>query len=95
VLQSLDQNRQLIANLIETKIPAIKYRQPDFGYLAWLDLSKLELGEEPTKVILEKGNLAINSGLMYGPRHSQFARMNFGTSPEIISEAFDRLVNAI
>ncbi len=95
VLNSLDENRQLIKNLIDSKIPAIKYRIPDFGYLAWLDLSALNLGEDPSKAILERGKVAFNGGHMYGPQHSQFVRFNFGTSPEIITEAFDRLINSL
>ncbi|MFM2175661.1 MAG: hypothetical protein RLZZ527_737 [Actinomycetota bacterium] len=92
---ALDENRQLVADLIATKIPAIRYRKPDFGFLAWLDLSQLGLGEDPAKVFLEKGRLAINSGLLYGPKHGQFARLNFGTSPEIITDAFDRMARTI
>lgn len=94
-IQTLDHNRKLLANLIETKIPAIGYRQPDFGYLAWLDLSKLGLGDDPCKTILERGKLAINTGSMYSPRHAQFGRFNFGTSDEIITEAVDRIINAL
>jgi cystathionine beta-lyase len=95
VILTLDQNRNLIKNLIETQLPAINYRIPDFGYLAWLDLSGLRLGEEPTKAILERGKLAINGGAMYGPKHNQYARLNFGTSPEIITEAFNRIAKSI
>ncbi|MFM1789070.1 MAG: hypothetical protein RLZZ12_419 [Actinomycetota bacterium] len=90
-LKTLDENRKLIKALIESKIPAIGYRIPDFGYLAWLDLSNLGLGEDPTKAILDKGKLAINSGSFYGPNHAQFARLNFGTSAENIEEAFNRI----
>ena len=95
VVRALDENRQLIKNLVDTKIPAIKYQPPEFGYLAWMDLSGLNLGDDPAKVLLERGKVAFNGGQMYGPRHSQFIRLNFGTSPEIISEAFDRIVRAL
>ena len=95
VVRALDENRQLIKNLVDTKIPAIKYQPPEFGYLAWLDLTGLNLGDDPAKVLLERGKVAFNGGQMYGPRHSQFVRLNFGTSPEIISEAFDRIVRAL
>jgi cystathionine beta-lyase len=94
-LKTLDENRKLIRALIDSKIPAIGYRIPDFGYLAWLDLSKLGLGEDPTKAILEKGKLAINSGSFYSPRHAQFARLNFGTSVENIEEAFNRILRTL
>jgi cystathionine beta-lyase len=95
VLITLDQNRKLVEKLIATKAPAINYRIPDFGYLAWLDLSALALGEDPAAVILEKGKLAVNGGVLYGPKHKSFVRLNFGTSPEIITEAFDRLANCL
>lgn len=95
ILTALNENRQLIRNIIDTQIPAIKYRVPDFGYLAWLDLSALNLGDDPSKVILERGKVALNGGHMYGPKHSQFVRFNFGTSPEIITEAFDRILASL
>lgn len=94
-LKTLDQNRNLIRTLIDTKIPAIKYRVPDFGYLAWLDLSNLNLGDDPTKTLLEQGKLAVNSGTMYSPTHKNFIRLNFGTSSEIIEEAFHRILRCI
>lgn len=94
-LKTLDENRKLIRALIDSKIPAIGYRIPDFGYLAWLDLSNLGLGEDPTKAVLEKGKLAINSGSFYSPRHAQFARLNFGTSAENIEEAFNRILRTL
>lgn len=92
VLLTLDENRKLIAKLIDSKIPSIRYRIPDFGYLAWLDLAALELGDDPAKVLLEQGRLAVNGGHMYGPSNPSFIRFNFGTSPEIITEAFDRIL---
>ena len=95
VLATLNENRKLIRHLVETQLPAIGYRIPDFGYLAWLDLSNLGLGEDPTKLILERGKLAINGGAMYGPKHKSFARINFGTSPEIIIEAFNRIQKSL
>lgn len=91
-LVTLDRNRKIIRELIDTKIPSIGYRIPDFGYLAWLDLSALELGQDPAKVLLERGKLAVNGGHMYGPLNPTFVRFNYGTSPEIINEAFDRIL---
>ncbi len=95
VIAALNENRNLVRRLIDTQLPAIGYRIPDFGYLAWLDLSNLGLGEDPTKLILERGKLAINGGVMYGPKHTGFARLNFGTSPEIITEAFHRIQKSL
>ena len=95
VILTLDQNRKLIKQLIDSQIPAIKYRVPDFGYLAWLDLSELALGENPAQTLLERGKLAVNGGNLYGPKHSNFVRFNYGTSPEIITEAFNRILKSL
>ena len=94
-LHTLDQNRHLLRSLIDSRLPAIGYRVPDFGYLAWLDLSALNLGADPSATLLERGKVAINGGLMYSPHHAQFARLNFGTSPEIITEGIDRIARAL
>ena len=94
-LDSLAANRILIGNLINSLLPSIGYRAPDFGYLAWLDLTALNLGDDPSKTILERGRLALNAGTMYSPAHPQFARLNFGTSPEIITEAFHRIARSL
>lgn len=95
VLITLNENRNLVKKLIDTKIPTIKYRIPDFGYLAWLDVSSLGLGSDPAGQILERSKLALNAGILYGPKHSNFVRFNFGTSEEIINQAFDRLVKIL
>jgi cysteine-S-conjugate beta-lyase len=95
VLITLDENRNLVKKLIDTKIPTIKYRIPDFGYLAWLDVSALGLGSDPAAQILERSKLALNAGVLYGPKHSNFVRFNFGTSEEIINQAFERLIKVL
>lgn len=95
VLLTLNENRNLVKKLIDTKIPTIKYRIPDFGYLAWLDVSALGLGSDPAAQILERSKLALNAGILYGPKHSNFVRLNFGTSEEIINQAFDRLIKVL
>ena len=95
VLITLDENRNLVKKLIDTKIPTIKYRIPDFGYLAWFDVSSLGLGSDPAAQILERSKLALNAGILYGPKHSNFVRFNFGTSEEIINEAFERLIKVL
>lgn len=95
VLLTLDENRRLVADLLKNKIPAIKYRIPDCSYLAWLDVSELNLGENPAAHFLEKGKVAFNAGHTYGTDYSQFVRLNFGTSPEIITDSIGRILNSL
>jgi len=95
VLDQLDHNRKLIAEIIKTKIPTIGYTIPHCSYLAWLDVSKLNLGEDPGAAILERAKVAFNAGHIYGALGKDYVRLNFATSPEIITEAFDRMARAL
>ncbi|HUW86761.1 MAG TPA: aminotransferase class I/II-fold pyridoxal phosphate-dependent enzyme [Candidatus Paceibacterota bacterium] len=95
VIATLDSNRHYLAELLSVKIPQIKYRIPQNSYLAWLDLSDLNLGVNPSSVLLERGKVALNSGGSFGPHTSQFVRLNFATSHSILEEAVERMVVAI
>ncbi len=95
LLITLDKNRKLVDDLIQSMLPGIRYRIPDFGYLAWLDMTSLGLGEDPAARILEKGKVALNGGILYGPKHKNFVRLNFGTSTELITEGFNRITKSL
>jgi len=95
LLITLDKNRKLVDDLIQSMLPGIRYRIPDFGYLAWLDMTSLGLGEDPAARILEKGKVALNGGILYGPKHKNFVRLNFGTSAELITEGFNRITKSL
>ncbi len=95
VMRQLDHNRYLIRDLLAAKLPSVKYHIPHNGYLAWLDLSTLNLGEDPSAILLKKGRVAFNPGHSYGAQCPQYVRLNFATSPEIISEAIERILNTL
>lgn len=91
----LDENRHLIGNLIESRVPSIKYAMPHCSYLAWLDLRALNLGEDPGAVLIERAKVAFNSGHIYGALGKSHVRLNFATSPAIITEAIERIARVL
>jgi cystathionine beta-lyase len=95
VITQLDHNRNLISTLLAEHLPEVIYNPPQHSYLAWFDLSALNLGNEPTAVVLEKSKVALNAGHIYGAQWGQFARMNFATSPEIITQAITQMARGI
>jgi cystathionine beta-lyase len=95
VLENLDHNRKMIKDLLDAKLPSVRYHIPQNGYLAWLDLEALELGDNPTATLLEKGKVAFNAGHTFGAQCSQYVRLNFATSPTIITEAIERIARSI
>lgn len=94
-IETFESNRKYLKNLLTQSLPAVGYRVPDFSYLAWLDLSGLNLGENPAQVLLEKGKLALNAGITFGPESGSFVRLNFATGEEILDEAVSRIASCI
>ena len=91
----LDHNRKLVAELIAATAPGIGYLIPHCSYLAWLDLARFNLGEDPSAVLIEKAKVAFVPGHRFGPQSSQCVRLNFATSPQILEEAFNRLATVL
>ena len=88
-----DRNRRYLKELLDAQLPAVGYRIPDCSYLAWLDLTSMGLGDDPADRILQSAKVALNKGSIYAADHSQFVRLNFATSPEIIEEAVHRIAS--
>ena len=95
LMVQLDGNRNLVADLIAAKTPGVGYRIPHCSYLAWLDLTSFNLGEDPSAVLIEKAKVAFVPGVRFGAQSAQFVRLNFATSPEILEEAFNRLATVL
>ena len=94
VLHQLDENRALLAELLRERMPAVGYAQPQASFLAWLDCRALGLGDDPATAFLDKGQIAVSHGPAFGSQGSGFARLNIGTSPELIAEAVRRMALA-
>ena len=93
MLVTLDENRRHLATELERLLPSVKYHIPEAGYLAWLDISELGLTNEE---IFAKAKVAFVPGPeMGGDAYKNFARFNFGTSKEIITEALERIQRAL
>jgi cystathionine beta-lyase len=68
---------------------------PQAGYLTWLDCRAAGLGDDPAAAFLERGRVALYSGLKFGAAGAGFVRLNVGTTPDVVEEAVRRLVRAL
>jgi cystathionine beta-lyase len=62
----------------------------DVGYLG-PDL----LGDDPAAAFLERGRVALSRGLDFGAEGAGFARLNLGTTPELVDEAVARMAASV
>jgi cysteine-S-conjugate beta-lyase len=95
LLAGLDENRRLLGELLATRLPEVGYDAPEATFLAWLDFAPLGLGPDPAVVLLERARVALHHGPPFGAGGQGRARLNFGTSPEILREAVDRIAGAV
>ena len=95
VLAKLDANRALLGERLADELPEVRWKPPEGTYLAWLDCRCLGLGDDPAAAFLARGRVALSSGLDYGRPGAGHARLNFGTSPELVAETVARMASAI
>ncbi|MER6489719.1 MULTISPECIES: MalY/PatB family protein [Streptomyces] len=95
LLRGLDDNRRLLSGLLAEHLPTVRYTPGQATYLAWLDCRALGLGGDPAEVFLERGRVALNSGIPFGTGGEGFVRLNLATSPELITEAVRRMASAL
>jgi cysteine-S-conjugate beta-lyase len=95
LLEHLDRNRRLLGELLARELPAVRYTPPEASFLAWLDCRELGLGDDPAKAFLQRGRVALTSGLAYGPDGVGHARLNMGTTAALLGEAVARMRRAL
>jgi cysteine-S-conjugate beta-lyase len=88
-------NRELLGELLAAELAKITWTPPQASYLAWLDCRALALGDNPAGTFLARGRVALSPGLDYGREGAGFVRLNFGTSPEHLTDAVRRMARAI
>ncbi len=90
----IDVNTRLLTALLAERLPAARYREPQASFLAWIDCRDLRLGDDPAAEFLARGRVALSPGPDFGSQGRGFARLNIGTSPELIAEAVRRMAAA-
>lgn len=93
VLRRLAANRAIIAR--ELGPLGIRYRPPDATYLAWLDCRALDLPAGPAEFFLDAAKVRLSPGGDFGPGGDGFARLNFATSPAVLTEICERMAAAV
>ncbi|WP_232527826.1 MalY/PatB family protein [Microbacterium suaedae] len=87
----LASNQTLLVDLLAEHVPGAVYQPGDAGFLAWVDLNPLGWGDAPAERILDEARVALVPGLAFGQAGVGFARINYGTGPEILTEAIERI----
>ena len=86
----LQQNRDYLAQAFE-EIPGITMNQVEATYLAWLDVSALNLNDAPS--FFEQAGIGMSEGYRFDD--DRFMRLNFGCARSLLEEAISRFKRAL
>jgi cystathionine beta-lyase len=95
VLTYLETNRELVAEFIASRLPGVGHFRPEATYLAWLDCREMGLEPSPYQFFLSRAKVALSDGAAFGSPGRGFVRLNFATSRQILTEALERMVEAL
>jgi cystathionine beta-lyase len=98
LIGQLDHARAEFGRLLGERLPGAVYVPPEASFLAWVDCAGLGLdpsGPDPAQVFLDRGRVALNSGLNFGAPGDGFVRVTIGTSSALLAEIVDRMAAAL
>ncbi|GAA1447632.1 pyridoxal phosphate-dependent aminotransferase [Mycobacterium cookii] len=93
LIERLDEQRTLLAELLGTHLPEVRMRPLEATYLAWLDASAYGHADAAA-VALQRGRVMVSAGESYAPGTSGHVRLNIATSRERLTEVVRRLARA-
>lgn len=89
-------NRQYIANFLENELSQLNLASEFATYLAWIDISNLNINsQELADFLKENTGLIISSGQEYRGNGDNFIRLNFACPQSVLKEGLDRLKKGI
>ena len=91
----IEANQRLLRTQLSERVPGIGYLPGSAGYLAWLDLRGIGLGENPAERVLQEARVALNNGSDFGLGGDGHARLNMATSPHTLVQAIDRIAELV
>jgi len=95
VLLYLKANRDFLTRFLKEKLPRIRMTRMEATYLAWLDCRDAGILGNPSDFFLRKAKVALNDGGEFGRGGEGFVRLNFACPRKTLTEALDRMVEAL
>jgi len=94
-LRYLEDNRDYLMRYVAERLPGIRMSPMEGTYLAWLDCREAGITGAPAKFFLESARVGLNDGAWFGEEGKGFVRLNFGCPRATLTEALDRMAEAL
>lgn len=92
LLDYIKGNSEYVREFIKNKLPKIKISNLEGTYLLWLDFRAFGLDDEKINdLLINKAEVGLNKGSVFGVRGKCFQRMNIACSRSTINEVLGRI----
>ena len=89
-------NYQYLRDFFAEHLPQFTVLPLEATYLVWVDCSALQRSSaEIAKMLLEKENLWVNGGAMYGDDGEGFIRLNIACPRELLAKGLNKILSAL
>jgi cystathionine beta-lyase len=95
LLAYLQANRDFVLEFVRAEMPGIEMVAPEATYLAWMDCRQSGIAGSPQKFFLERARVALQDGAWFGTRGQGFVRLNFGCPRATLTQALERMRDAM
>ncbi|MCX5128316.1 MalY/PatB family protein [Streptomyces sp. NBC_00347] len=90
------QNLDMVRERLVRAFPALDWRPPKAGYLAWIDLRPLAVPDDVLqRELIHTEKVAIMPGTAYGPEGAGFVRLNVGCPRSKAETGVEALIRAL
>ena len=96
LLGYLEENIRRTREFLTRELPEVRLIEPEGTYLLWLDCSAVGLtAEQLDRVIVERGNLWLDSGRIFGHAGEGFQRINMACPWSVLKNGLEHLKLAL
>jgi len=96
LINYLYDNYLYLKDFFARRFPQLSVLPLEATYLVWVDCSMLNrTSKELAEILLEKGNLWVNAGTMYGAGGENFIRLNIACPRQLLDEGLRKIERCI
>jgi len=92
LMSHLTAMRQVLIDRLAGEAPLVRFHPPEATFLAWIDVGRCGLGDNPAERLLTEARVAVQDGAEFGTGGPDHIRLNFATSTELLNEILDRII---
>ncbi len=96
LLSYLDNNFLFMKNFLQEHLQKTRFIIPEGTYLAWIDFSDYGYTDrELATLLIEKANVLLDGGTIFGPEGTGFQRINVACSRETLKQGLERIASVL